>query len=89
MKSEECKQGFKGMSPECECLREMWCRDASPIKQQKCPLLCYPKKVVGCEHWGANCQICQKAKNVNPCNYKDIKGICQENGKCKYPEQSK
>lgn len=78
--SRECKQGFKNMTAECECLPELWCRDGStPI--QLCPLLCYPKKVVGCEHWGADCQICKQAKNVNPCIYKDIVGICQENGK--------
>ena len=87
--SEECKQGFKNMSTECACLPELWCRNGSSIPTEHCRLLCYPKKVVGCEHWGANCQTCQQAKNVNPCVYKDIVGTCQGNGTCRYLDQSK
>jgi len=71
------------MTTDCECLREYWCRDG----EGECPLKCYPKKIAGCEHWGDNCKACQQAKGVNSCQQDEIQGECQEDGKCKYPDQ--
>ena len=79
----ECKQGFKNMTTDCECLKEQYCRDGTGF----CPLKCFPKKIEGCKHWGDNCKTCQQAKGVNSCHYKEIQGECQEDGRCKYPDQ--
>ena len=78
----ECKQGFKNMTTDCECLKEYYCRNGDG----PCPLKCYPKKIDGCEHWGDNCISCKTAKGVNSCKNKEIEGECQEDGKCKYPD---
>ena len=75
------------MTTECECLPEMWCRD-NPSNEH-CQLLCYPKKVAGCAHWGDNCKVCQETRGANSCQYKDVIGQCQEDGKCDYPDNSK
>merc|ERR1712212_1121859 len=74
----ECKQGFKNMTTDCECLKEYYCRNGDG----PCPLKCYPKKIDGCEHWGDNCISCKTAKGVNSCKNKEIEGQCQEDGKC-------
>ena len=87
--SNECKSGFKNMTTECECLPEMWCRDNPHTVNEFCQLLCYPKKVEGCAHWGENCKVCQEMRGANSCQYKDVTGICQEDGKCDYPDNSK
>ena len=90
VRSDECKPGYKNMTTNCECLKEMWCRD-KPIGSRDfddCPLWCYPKKVEGCNHWGGDCNVCQETRGSNPCIYKDVNGTCQENGKCDYPDNS-
>ena len=74
------------MTTDCECLPEMRCRD-NP--NEHCQLLCYPKQVAGCAHWGDNCNKCLEMRGANSCQYKDVIGQCQEDGKCDYPDNSK
>ena len=90
VRSDECKPGYKNMTTNCECLKEMWCRDKPKGSRDSddCPLWCYPKKVEGCNHWGGDCNVCQQTRGSNPCIYKDVIGTCQENGKCDYPDNS-
>ena len=90
VRSDECKPGYKNMTTNCECLKEMWCRDKPKGSRDSddCPLWCYPKKVEGCNHWGGDCNVCQQTRGSNPCIYKDVNGTCQENGKCDYPDNS-
>jgi hypothetical protein len=83
-KTRECKQGFKNMTTDCECLREQYCRESFSVD---CAFKCFPKKIEGCEHWGDNCKTCQQAKGVNSCHYNEIQGECQDDGKCKYPDE--
>ena len=90
VRSDECKPGYKNMTTNCECLKEMWCRDKPKGSRDfdDCPLWCYPKKVEDCNHWGGDCNVCQQTRGSNPCIYKDVIGTCQDNGKCDYPDNS-
>ena len=78
------------MTTNCECLKEMWCRDKPKQSQgyNDCKFLCYPKKVEGCDHWGGDCNVCQQTRGANSCVYKNVIGTCQDNGKCDYPNNS-
>ena len=78
------------MTTNCECLKEMWCRDKPKGSRgyNDCRFLCYPKKVEGCDHWGGDCNVCLRTRGANSCVYKNVIGTCQDNGKCDYPDNS-